>query len=65
MSEETQPKRGRRSRTNKQLFYDQFADFNVADQSTVLEFLAELHRQKKRDAARSKPETNSQEKLPL
>lgn len=35
-------------RETKQLFFDQFADFEVEDQVHVLDMLAEIHRQKRR-----------------
>ncbi len=39
-------------KSTRQEFYDVFADFPTEDQSIVLEFLAEIHRQALRQAAK-------------
>jgi len=39
-------------KSTKQGFYDEFLDFDLADQAIVLEFLQEMHRQAKRQAAK-------------
>lgn len=39
-------------KSTKQEFYDTFADFDLAEQELVLDFLAEQHRQHKRWAAK-------------
>lgn len=55
-------------RSTKQELYDQFADFDIADQAVVLEFLIEQHRQNKRTVAKRngtqpEPELESQPSL--
>ncbi len=47
-------------RSTRQEFYDVFDSFDVKDQETVLEFLAEIHRMAKRRAAKEKPEAPAQ-----
>lgn len=49
----------RPKRSGRQEFYDVFADFDVADQGIVLEFLTELHRQAKRQSSRKVPSGGS------
>lgn len=47
---------GRPKRSERQMFYDEFADMDVADQLAALEILTELNRQKRRGRLETKPE---------
>ncbi len=40
------------TRTQKQLFFDEFCDMPLAEQERALEHLAEFHRQAKRQASK-------------
>ncbi len=42
----------RPKKSTKHMLFDEFADFPVEDQAIVLEFLAEIHRQALRQAAK-------------
>jgi len=56
----------------RELFFDQFCDFPLADQALILDHLAEFHRQAKRQAskrwrgpAEGKPAVNGEDAGPL
>lgn len=49
-------------KSTRQEMIDQFSDFHVDDQSSVLEIMCEIHRQDRRRATRGKDEDSLERK---